>query len=68
MMNNINNVQRKSLDYQTPYQLFTQTYGIDISNKLHLKKLNKDEVNLSYRLLKKQSVQKRKTIGVNFIQ
>lgn len=53
MMNNINNVQRKSLEYQTPYQIFTKTYGIDISNKLHLKKLNKDEINLSYRLLKK---------------
>ena len=53
MMNNINNVQRKSLDYQTPYQIFTQNYGIDISNKLHLKKIDKDEVNLSYRLLKK---------------
>ena len=53
MMNNINNVQRKSLEYQTPYQIFTKTYGVNISNKLHLKKLNKDEVNLSYRLLKK---------------
>ena len=53
MMNNINNVQRKSLDYQSPYQIFTHIYGIDISNKLHLKKINTDEVNLSYRLLNK---------------
>lgn len=53
MMNNINSVQRKSLDFQTPYQLFTKKYGIDISHKLHLKKIKKDEVNLSYKLLQK---------------
>ena len=41
MMNNINNVQRKSLDYQTPYQLFTKEYGKDISTKLHLKHIKK---------------------------
>ena len=53
MTNNINNVQRQSLDYQTPYDIFTRIYGIDISNKLHLKKIKKDEVNLSYRILNK---------------
>ena len=53
MMNNINNVQRKSLDYQTPYQLFTQKYGKDISTKFHLIEINKDEINLSYKLLNK---------------
>ena len=53
MMNNINNVQRKSLDYQTPYSLFTKSYGDDISNKFHLKKIPKDEINLSYKLLNK---------------
>lgn len=53
MMNNINNVQRKSLDYQTPYQLFTQKYGKDISTKFHLKEIKKDEINLSYKLLNK---------------
>ena len=53
MMNNINNVQRKSLDYHTPYELFTQKYGIDISNKFHLKQIQKDEINLSYKLLNK---------------
>ena len=51
MMNNINNVQRSSLDYQTPYQLFTKKYGKDISTKFHLKESKKDEINLSYRLL-----------------
>ena len=53
MMNNINNVQRKSLDYHTPYQLFAKKYGEDISNKFHLKSIPKDEINLSYKLLNK---------------
>ena len=53
MMNHINNVQRKSLDYQTPYQLFSQKYGEDISKKFHLTHISKDEINLSYKLLNK---------------
>lgn len=53
MMNNINNVQRKSLDYQTPYQLFKQKYGERISILFHLKYINPDEINLSYKLLNK---------------
>ncbi len=47
------NVQRKSLDYQTPYQNFLKEYGEDISNKLHLQYIPKDEINLSYKLLNK---------------
>ena len=53
IMNNINNVQRRSLDYQTPYQNFLEEYGEDISNKLHLQYIPKDEINLSYKLLNK---------------
>lgn len=53
MMNNINNVQRKSLDYQSPYQLFNKKYGDDISNKLFLRYIPKNEINLSYKLIKK---------------
>ena len=53
IMNNINNVQRKSLDYQTPYDLFTEKYGIDISNNLHLKYIKKDDINLSYKVINK---------------
>lgn len=53
IMNNINNVQRKSLDYQTPYEIFTQKYGEDISKKFHLIKIPQDEINLSYKLLNK---------------
>lgn len=53
MMNNINNVRRKTLNYQTPYELFTQKYGEDISKKLHLKSIPKDEINLGYKLIQK---------------
>ena len=53
MMNNINNVQRKTLDYQTPYQIFTEEYGTDISKKFHLKPIKKDEINLGYKLIQK---------------
>ena len=53
MMNNINNVRRKSLDYQTPYLNFLKEYGIDTTNKFHLKQIPKDEINLSYKLLNK---------------
>jgi IS30 family transposase len=52
MMNHINNVQRKSLEYQTPYTTFTKKYGEDISKRLHLQEIKKDEVNLSYNLLR----------------
>lgn len=51
MMNNINNVSRKSLNYETPYILFKNKYGNDITKKLHLSHINKDEVNLSYKIL-----------------
>lgn len=51
MMNNINNVSRKSLNYETPYNLFKNMYGNETTKKLHLKHIQKDEVNLSYNIL-----------------
>lgn len=51
MMNNINNVSRKSLNYETPYNIFLNIYGSEITKKLHLTFIHKDEVNLSYQLL-----------------
>ena len=33
MMNNINNVSRRSLNYKTPYELFIDTYGKEITKK-----------------------------------
>jgi Transposase and inactivated derivatives, IS30 family len=53
IMNNINNVQRKSLDYQSPYLHFLKEYGDDLSNIFHLIYIPKDEINLSYKLLNK---------------
>lgn len=53
MMNNINNVSRKSLNYETPFNLFNKQYGDEITKKLHLKPIKKDEVNLSYNILTK---------------
>ena len=52
MMNHINNVKRKSLDYQTPYEVFNKKYGDEICESLHLKYIPKNEVNLSYKILK----------------
>ena len=52
MMNHINNVKRKSLDYQTPYEVFNKKYGDEICGSLHLKYIPKNEVNLSYKILK----------------
>ena len=52
MMNNINNVKRKSMAFKTPYLVFTQTYGEDISKTLHLHHIDEGDVDLSYRILK----------------
>ena len=52
-MNNINNVSRRSLKYETPYNLFFNEYGEQIIKKLHLKPIPKDEVDLSYNILNK---------------
>lgn len=51
MMNNINSVKRKSMEYKTPYELFKNIYGEECTKKLHLKLIPNDEVNLSYKLL-----------------
>lgn len=51
MMNNINNVTRKSMNNKTPYEIFKDIYGNDITKKLHLFNIEKDEVNLSYKIL-----------------
>ena len=33
MMNNINNVKRKSMEYKTPYELFKNIYGEECTKK-----------------------------------
>lgn len=52
MMNNINNVKRKSMDYKTPYLVFKSIYGERISNSLQLHHIDEKDVDLSYRILK----------------
>ena len=52
IMNNINNVQRKSLNFLSPYQLFIIKYGNKIADKFLLEYISKDNVNLSYKILK----------------
>ena len=51
MMNNINNVKRKSTEYKTPYEIFKNIYGEECTKKLHLQHITPDEVDLSYKLL-----------------
>lgn len=51
MMNNINNVKRKSMEYKTPYEIFKNIYGEECTKKLHLTPINHNEVDLSYKLL-----------------
>lgn len=46
MMNNINNVKRKSMEYKTPYEIFKNIYGEETTKKLHLHSLKADEVDL----------------------
>ncbi len=53
MMNNINNVKRKSMNYESPYQVFCKTYGEIITKKLHLQLIKPKDVDLSYKILKK---------------
>lgn len=52
MMNNINNVKRKSMDYKTPYLIFKDIYGDQISKILHLHHIDEKDVDLSYKTLK----------------
>jgi len=53
MMNNINNVKRKSMEFKMPYEIFKDIYGEKCIKKLHLTHIKPDEVDLSYKLLLK---------------
>lgn len=52
MMNNINNVKRKSMDFKTPYSFFVNIYGENIAQILHLHHIDEKDVDLSYKILK----------------
>lgn len=51
--NNINNVQRKSLKYLTPYSKFHNEFGPEVCSILKIKEIKPNKVDLSYRILNK---------------
>jgi IS30 family transposase len=53
MMNNINNVKRKSMDFSTPYLVFKNIYGEPIAKALNLHHIDEKDVDLSYKILNK---------------
>ena len=53
MMSHINSYKRKKLNDKSPFEIFSTFYGKNTLNKLRIKKINPNEVNLSERLLKK---------------
>ena len=54
LMSNINSYKRKKLNDCPPIQLFSLMYGNDIANKLGIKEINPNEINLSEYLINKQ--------------
>lgn len=52
MTNHINSTIRNSLKDKCPFDCFIKKYGTNLTNKLHISKINKDEVYLNYNLLK----------------
>ena len=52
LMNNINNTIRPSLDYKSPYEIFIKEYGETIANKLNLKYITKEKVDLSPNIIR----------------
>ena len=52
VFSHINSVPRKSLNGKTPYEVFSFFYGEEILKKLHIKRIDKDEVTLMPYLLK----------------
>ena len=64
MMNNINNVKRKSMDFKTPYSIFVNIYGENIVQILHLHHIDEKDVDLSYKILKQLTSKNKKTIDI----
>lgn len=52
MFSHINSTPRKSLGFNTPYNVFKAMFGIKLLNILNIKEINKDEVHLKPSLLK----------------
>ena len=53
MMSHINSYTRKKLNDKSPYDIFSTIYGYDTLNKIGIKKINSNDVNLTTKLLKK---------------
>ncbi len=52
IMSHINSYKRKKLNDQSPYFMFSSIYGKDTIDKLNIKEINPNDVNLSTKLLK----------------
>ena len=53
VMSHINSYKRKKLNDKSPYFMFSSIYGKDTIDKLNIKEINPNDVNLSTKLLKK---------------
>ena len=53
IMSHINSYKRKKLNDKSPYFMFSSIYGKDTIDKLGIKEINPNDVNLSTKLLKK---------------
>ena len=53
IMSHINSYKRKKLNNKSPYFMFSSIYGKDTIEKLDIKEINPNDVNLSTKLLKK---------------
>ena len=53
MMSHINSYTRKKLNDKSPYDIFSTIYGRNILNKIGIKKIKPNDVNLTSNLLKK---------------
>lgn len=52
MFSHINSTPRKSLNYKTPYEVFTFMYGKDVAKRLNIQEIQRDKVILKPYLLK----------------
>ena len=53
MMSYVNSYKRKKLNDKSPYFVFSSIYGKDTLDKLGIKEINPNDVNLSEELLRK---------------
>lgn len=54
LMSNINSYGRKKLNDKSPYEVFSALYGETTLDKLNIKKMESNQINLTPTLLKKR--------------